>query len=84
MTEPIRDTPSVARPYCPACEPDTPVSGGVDDEVVAMESYPAGSGEAGGEDNRRWCALFHRQARPTTKRRLEPTLRVPRARPVSA
>jgi hypothetical protein len=49
-----------------------------------MESYPAGSGEAGGEDNRRWCALFHRQARPTTKRRLEPTLRVPRARPVSA
>jgi hypothetical protein len=100
MTEPIRDTPSVARPYCPACEPDTdpgseildvrwcsahtPVSGGLDDEVVAMESYPAGSGEAGGEDNRRWCALFHRQARPTTKRRLEPTLRVPRARPVSA
>src|SRR5687768_4465232 len=99
MTEPIRDTPSVARPYCPACEPDTdpgseildvrwcsahtPVSGGVDDEVVAMESYPAGSGEAGGEDNRRWCALFHRQARPTTKRRLAPTLRVPRARPVS-
>ena len=54
------------------------------DEVVAMESYPAGSGEAGGEDNRRWCALFHRQARPVTKRRLEPTLRVPRARTASA
>jgi hypothetical protein len=100
MTEAIRDTPSVARPYCPSCEPDTdpsseildvrwcsahtPVSGGVDDEAVAMESYPAGSGEAGGEDNRRWCALFHRQARPTVKRRLEPTLRVPRARTAPA
>jgi hypothetical protein len=99
VTEPIRDTPSVARPYCPACEPDTdpsseildvrwcsahtPASSGVDDEAVAMESYPAGSGEAGGEDNRRWCALFHREARPT-KRRLEPALRVPRARTASA
>jgi len=97
LTEPVRDTPSVARPYCPACEPDTdpgleildvrwcsahtPASGGVDDEVVAMESYPAGSGEAGGEDNRRWCALFHRQARPTTvTRRMAPALRPTRAR----
>ena len=74
MTEPIRDTPSVARPYCPACEPDTdpsleildvrwcsahtPVSGGLDDEAVAMESYPAGSGEAGGEDNRSTVCAF--------------------------
>jgi hypothetical protein len=97
LTEPIRDTPSVARPYCPACEPDTdpsleildvrwcsahtPASSGLDDEAVAMESYPAGSGEAGGEDNRRWCALFHRQARTTTvTRRTVPALRPARAR----
>jgi hypothetical protein len=98
LTEPVRDTPSVARPYCPACEPDTdasleildvrwcsthtPASGGLDDEAVAMESYPAGSGEAGGEDNRRWCALFHRQAGQTTvaTRRLGPSLRPTRAR----
>jgi hypothetical protein len=47
-----------------------------------MESYPAGSGEAGGEDNRRWCALFHRQAGQTTvaTRRLGPSLRPTRAR----
>src|SRR2546427_9473057 len=41
--------------------------------VVAMESYPAGSGEAGGEDNRRWCALFHRKAKPTVTRSEEHT-----------
>lgn len=79
MTAPFRDTPSVARPYCPACEPETdpnlevldlrwcgahtPSVGGVDDAVLALDSYPAGSGEAGGEDNRRWCALLHRNAR---------------------
>ena len=32
------------------CSAHTPASGGLDDEVVAMESYPAGSGEAGGPD----------------------------------
>jgi hypothetical protein len=64
------------------CSAHTPASGGLDDEAVAMESYPAGSGEAGGEDNRRWCALFHRQARQTTvaTRRLGPSLRPSRAR----
>lgn len=83
MPEPIRDSPSVARPYCPRCEENvdhegeildvrwcsahTPVSTGIDDNAVAMDSYPAGSGEAGGEDNRRWCALFHRQTRYGTR-----------------
>ena len=66
----------VARFYCPTCEPEadpiseildlrwcglhTPRASGADDAAVMMESYPAGSGEAGGEDNRRWCQLFHR------------------------
>lgn len=82
MSEPIRDSPSVARPYCPRCEPDIDpsdrsngildvrwcsnhpiVNTGIDDEAVSMASYPAGSTEAGGEDNRRWCALFHRTRR---------------------
>ncbi|PYN02768.1 MAG: hypothetical protein DME02_24815 [Candidatus Rokuibacteriota bacterium] len=62
------------------CSAHTPASGGLDDEVVAMESYPAGSGEAGGEDNRRWCALFHRKAKPTVTRRSVPALRPARAR----
>jgi len=88
---PVRDTPSVGRRYCPGCEPNadpdaeildviyctehTPVrSGNADGEAsVNLESYPAGSGEAGGEDNRRWCNLFHRGTRdvnvPTSNRR---------------
>src|SRR5207237_8163402 len=68
LTEPVRDTPSVARPYCPACEPDTdpsleildvrwcsahtPASGRLDDEAVAEERHPAGDGEARGASKR--------------------------------
>lgn len=81
MTEYVRDSPSIARRYCPGCEPNTdpeselldvlyctehtPVRSGVadDDASVNLESYPSGSGEAGGEDNRRWCNLFHRGTR---------------------
>ena len=65
----------VVRPYCPSCEPDTdptrdlvelrwcpahaPAWGGSDDMLVTANALPGGSGEAGGEDNRRWCELIH-------------------------
>lgn len=65
----------VVRPYCPSCEPDTdptrdlvelrwcpahaPAWGGSDDLLVTANALPGGSGEAGGEDNRRWCELIH-------------------------
>jgi len=65
----------VVRPYCPSCEPETdptrdlvelrwcpthaPAWGGTDDLLVTANALPGGSGEAGGEDNRRWCELIH-------------------------
>lgn len=74
MSEIIPETPALARPYCPGCEPDADpckeildvrwcdahVSKreGLDDEVVAPGAYPSGSAEAGGEDNRRWNELL--------------------------
>jgi hypothetical protein len=71
------ETPSVARMYCPACEPEadpareildvrycashSPAAAGLDDgAVTAAQAWISGSSEAGGEDNRRWCELFHR------------------------
>lgn len=74
MTDFIEPKSSVVvRPYCPDCEPETdptrdlvelrwcpthaPAWRGTDD--VLVPSLPSGSGEAGGEDNRRWCALIH-------------------------
>lgn len=75
MTDYLADTPSVARPYCPGCEPDadpaleildlrwctahTPSGAGVDDAIVTAEAFLSGSAEAGGADNRRWCELLH-------------------------
>ena len=75
VTEFLPDTPAVARPYCPVCEPSadpareildvrwcsthTPESGGLLDAAVRAEAYLSGSAEAGGDDNRRWCQLFH-------------------------
>jgi hypothetical protein len=77
MSDYIADTPSIARLYCPGCEPEadptseildvrwceahSPVRGGADDEVVSAAAYLSGSSEAGGDDNRRWCELFHRR-----------------------
>ena len=77
----------VVRPYCPSCEPDTdptrtlvelrwcpthtPAWGGSDDLLVTANALPGGSGEAGGEDNRRWCELIHGEsasARPVKRR----------------
>jgi hypothetical protein len=76
MPDYLADTPSLARTYCPGCEPHadptaeildihwcdahSPVRGGADDAVVTAVAWLSGTGEAGGEDNRRWCELFHR------------------------
>ena len=77
MTDAIADTQSLARLYCPGCEPEAdpsreildvrwcdahaPVRGGLDDdEVLTAAAWMSGSGEAGGEDNRRWCEVLHR------------------------
>lgn len=82
VTEYVPDSPSVARVYCPGCEPDadpsreildvrwcpshSPSSCGTDDAAVSVEAFMSGSIEAGGDDNRRWCELLHRG--PTTTR----------------
>jgi len=76
MAEFVADSPVVARPFCPGCEPDTdptreildtrwcdahaPVRGGAEDEHVRSEAYLSGSSEAGGDENRRWCEFIHR------------------------
>lgn len=76
VTDWLTDTPIVARPYCPTCEPTAdpsreildvrwcgdhaPVTTGDADGEVAM-AWISGSQEAGGEDNRRWCELVHRR-----------------------
>jgi len=77
MTDYMRDTPSLGRVYCPGCEPEAdPTSeildvrwceshallhDGLDDGLVNATSYLSGSVEAGGDDNRRWCEVFHRR-----------------------
>jgi hypothetical protein len=81
VTDFLPDTPAVARPYCPDCEPDadpsreildvrwcaahTPAWSGAEDSAVRAEAFLSGSTEAGGDDNRRWCQLLHRPARIT-------------------
>lgn len=75
MTDFLADSPSVGRFYCPGCETTAdpltevldvrwcadhaPVTTGAADGEVAM-GWISGGQEAGGEDNRRWCDLFHR------------------------
>ena len=77
MTEYILDTPSVARMYCPGCEPEVdpiseivdvrwceshaPPSAGFDDAAVGAADHFSGTAEAGGEDNRLWCEILHRR-----------------------
>lgn len=76
MTDFPAEKPSLARPYCPGCEPDAdcvreildvrwcdshaPARDGADDALVAPEHVLSGTGEAGGDDNRRWCQVIHR------------------------
>jgi len=78
MSEYVGDTPMLGRRVCPACEPDadpsreildvmwcephTPGRAGLDDALAPVWAYPSGGAEAGGEDNRRYCDLFHRGA----------------------
>ena len=79
MTDLPSEMPPAARGYCPGCEPDAdpirevldvrwceshaPAREGIDDAAVHADSYLSGSGEAGGDGNRRWCALLHRDGR---------------------
>jgi hypothetical protein len=35
---------------------------GLDDALAGAEVSVAGGSEAGGEDNRRWCEIFHRRS----------------------
>lgn len=80
MSEYVQDTPSLGRFYCPACEPEAdptaevldvryceshaPLRDGADDVLVGAAAYISGSSEAGGDDNRRWCEIFHRGGSP--------------------
>jgi hypothetical protein len=77
MSEHIADTPSIARLYCPSCDPEadptlevldvrwceshSPRSAGSHDDVVTAAAFLSGSIEAGGDDNRRWCEFLHRR-----------------------
>ena len=82
MTEFRSDSPSLARLYCPGCEPEAdpfseildvhwcdahvPSREGSDDATVAAAIVVSGSAEAGGDGNRRWCDLFHREMQGVT------------------
>lgn len=75
MSDFLSETPSLARAYCPSCEPNAdpcreildvrwceahlPVRDGADDGAVTSDAFLSGSAEAGGEANRRWCELIH-------------------------
>lgn len=77
MTDFLPEKPSVARPYCPGCEPNAdvlreildvrwcethvPARDGFDDCLLTEQSTAYGGVEAGGEDNRRWCEAIHRR-----------------------
>jgi hypothetical protein len=74
----LADSPVIARPYCPGCEPGadpmrevldvrwcdehTPLREGSDDERVNSSAFLSGTAEAGGDANRRWCEFLHRDA----------------------
>ncbi|PYM46789.1 MAG: hypothetical protein DME14_17195 [Candidatus Rokuibacteriota bacterium] len=76
------ETLSVARLYCPGCEPNVdpvkeildvrwctahrPKADGVDDAKISAYAYLGGSVEAGGAPNRAVCNFLHR---PKTRRR---------------
>lgn len=80
---PSSGTPSMARNYCPGCEPDAdplkevldvrwcethaPARDGTDDASVRSNSYLSGSSEAGGDANRSWCGVLHRDSKSRTK-----------------
>ena len=71
--------PALGRSYCPGCEPTTdpseeildvnwcdphaPARAGLDDARVTSAERLSGTDEVGGDSNRRWCELLHRDAR---------------------
>ena len=81
----MSETACVVRSYCPGCEPDAdpigealtvgwceshaPARDGLDDPVVSAGSHLPGTTDVGGEDNRRWCELLHRDGRRSLRRR---------------
>ena len=82
VSEYLPDSPVVASAWCPGCEPladptlqildvrycdqHAPGRDGSDDSSVTLDGYLSGSTEAGGDANRLWCRLLHREAPPVT------------------
>lgn len=85
MTDFPTEKPLVARAYCPGCEPGAdplseildvhwcdahvPCRAGPDDVLATAQGTAYGGAEAGGDDNRRWCALIHRETSDGTDAR---------------
>ena len=85
MTDFPTEKPLVARAYCPGCEPGAdplseildvhwcdahvPCRAGPDDFLATAQGTAYGGAEAGGDDNRRWCALIHRETSDGTDAR---------------
>jgi hypothetical protein len=77
VSEHLPDSPIVARAWCPGCEPfadptlqildlryceqHAPGREGSDDLNVTLDGHLSGSAEAGGDANRLWCQLLHRE-----------------------
>jgi len=77
MSGDLLETLSVARLYCPGCEPSAdpvreildvrwcathcPKTDGVEDRKVIAHAYLSSSVEAGGAPNRAVCDLLHRK-----------------------
>jgi hypothetical protein len=53
------------------CDAHLPARGGLDDVLATARGITYGSAEAGGEDNRRWCQLIHREPGATDAARGE-------------
>ena len=79
VTDSLRGMQPASRSSCPGCEPGAdplgetlelrwcevhaPSRAGLDDGRIHFGTQGTSSDEAGGEDNRRWCDLLHRQVR---------------------
>ncbi len=77
MSNRLIDTPSIARSYCPGCEPNTDPreeildvrwcethclnADGAEDQQVDPDTCLNGSAEAGGAANKAWCDFLHRK-----------------------
>jgi hypothetical protein len=90
VTADLYETPNLARPYCPGCEPDAdpnreilevrwcdphrPTLNGIDDTRVTGDAVLSGNAEAGGDENRRWCEMIHREIRGAKGRSKRPRI----------